>query len=64
LRALVTRANVGVVVVDETSARSPALKDDPEMKELFAGRETPTFRLVPATNPPVIWLAVRRDLLP
>jgi hypothetical protein len=34
------------------------------MKELAAGRETATFRLVPATNPPVMWLAVRRDLVP
>lgn len=60
----VTRTNLGVLVVDETSANSPAFKDDPEMKELAAGRETPTFRVVPATNPPVVWLAVRRDLVP
>jgi hypothetical protein len=64
LREFVARANVGVVVVDETAARCPALKDDAEMRELFAGRETPTFRLVPATDPPVVRLAVRRDLLP
>jgi hypothetical protein len=64
LREFVTRSNVGVVVVDATLAGSPALKDDPEMKELAAGRETATFRLVPATNPPVMWLAVRRDLFP
>lgn len=64
LREFVKRSNVGVVVVDATLASSPALKDDPEMKELAAGRETATFRLVPATNPPVMWLAVRRDLFP
>ena len=64
LRALAAGARVGIVVVDETGANSPALKDDPEMKELAAGRETATFRVVPATDPPVVRLAVRRDLLP
>lgn len=64
LREFVTRTNVGLIVIDPTCASCPALKDDPEMKELAAGRETPTFRIVPATDPPAILLAVRRDLLP
>jgi hypothetical protein len=64
LRAFVARANVGLILIDGGTASCPSLKDDPEMKELFAGRETPTFRIVTATDPPAVLLAVRRDLLP
>jgi hypothetical protein len=63
-RECVRRADIGVVLIDLELAEWPAWKADPDFRLLVGGDERSTFRLIPVSGQPTMWVAVRRDLLP
>ena len=60
----VRRTNVGVVVFEPHLLHVAPMRDDPDARALFEGRESELFRVFPVEGHPDFRVAVRRDLLP